>query len=197
MKQPSKQTIAVFLKEVISIIAAILLALAINETWESHERNERKTELVGKIYLELEESLAQLQASHQHHQDHLNLIRSATQGDASLSSEEYLDIYRTMYRKGIMRPALLTDTNWEIAKFTDLISYMDMDKLQSFTKVYRIFEVYNEQWRQNADAQLVAGASDDPRQLVDTYYQILNETWWIERNLIEAIEKSLLSKAAR
>ena len=179
------------LREIAAVIVAILLALAINEWWEDHERNVRKAELTEKLYLELAENLGRLRTSHQHHTEQLDLIRARAFGQGELTREDFEEIYLALYRKGILKPALLTHTNWEIAKLTDLISYMEMEQLRTFTRLFALHEVHDRQLRQNADTQALSNAENDPEQLVELSFQMLNEIWWAEKTLIEALEAAL------
>lgn len=182
-------------REIAAVIVAILLALGINEWWEDHEREGRKAELTEKLYLELGENLARLKASHQHHTDQLNLIRDEIYGKEGLTKADYEALHLALYRKGILKPALLTGTNWEIAKLTDLISYMEMEQLRTFTRVFAMHEVHDDQWQQNADAQVFANVEQDPEKLVQLYFDILNETWWVEKGLLETLEAALEGRA--
>ncbi len=190
-KHRSKSFFLKVLGESASVIAAILLALAINEWWEDHERELRKAELLDKLYIELNENLLRLKTSHEHHSKHLDFIRAETQTPANLSNADYERIFNTMYRQGIMRPALLTDANWEIAKLTDLISYIELEQLSALIKVFALFEAHEFRWRQNGDAQTLVNHEEDPRKIVELYFEMLNETWWIEKSVIAALEALL------
>ena len=191
-KRPSKSTVLLsILRESASVIAAILLALAINEWWEDHEREQRKAKLLDRLYIEMAENLELLKAAHEHHSSHLEFIRAETNKAENLSAEDYQRIFTAMYRKGIMRPALLTDANWEIAKLTNLISYIELEQLSALIKVYALFETHETRWQQNGDAQTLINLEEDPEKVVGVYFDILNETWWIERSLIATIESLL------
>lgn len=181
-------------REIVAVIVAILLALAINEWWEDHERTVRKTELTEKLFIELGENLTRLQASHEHHTSQLQLIQDRAAERDDLTEADYMDIHRALYRKGVFKPALLTDTNWEIAKLTDLISYMEMEDLRAFTQIFALQRMHAEQWEQNSRAQVFADAQDDPKRLVEFYANTLNETWWAEKTLLDALEQLLESK---
>ncbi len=176
-------------REIVAVIVAILLALAINEWWEDHERTQRKEELTGKLYAELQENLSRLQESHAHHSSQLQLIQNSINDRPNLTTEDYDNVHRELYRRGVFKPALLTDTNWEIAKLTDLISYMDMEDLQAFTRIFALQQMHKDQWEQNSQAQVFADTLEDPRKLVEFYANTLNETWWAEKTLLEAFEK--------
>lgn len=176
-------------REIVAVIVAILLALAINEWWEDHERTQRKEELTDKLYAELQENLSRLRESHAHHSSQLQIIRDSVDGRPNLTAEDYVNVHRELYRRGVFKPALLTDTNWEIAKLTDLISYMDMEDLQAFTRIFALQQMHKDQWEQNSQAQVFADTLEDPRKLVEFYANTLNETWWAEKTLLEALEK--------
>lgn len=178
-------------REISAVIVAILLALAINEWWEDHEREQRKAELLDRLYIEMAENLERLKTAHEHHSGHLEFIRAETAGAENLTDEDYRNIFNAMYRKGIMRPALLTDANWEIAKLTNLISYIELEQLSALIKVFALFEAHEFRWRQNGDAQTLVNQEEDPRKVVGVYFEILNETWWIERSVIAALEALL------
>lgn len=179
------------LREVASVIIAILLALAINEWWEDYEREQRKVELIDKLYIELNENLSRLKAAHEHHSQHLDFIRAETQDAENLTDADYQRIFNTMYRQGIMRPALLTDANWEIAKLTDLISYIELEQLSALIKVFALFEAHEFRWRQNGDAQTLVNHEEDPKKILELYFEMLNETWWVEKSVIAALEALL------
>lgn len=178
-------------REIAAVIVAILLALAINEWWEDHEREQRKVELLDKLYIELAENLARLKTAHAHHSKHLDFIRAETQNPENLTADDYQRIFNTMYRQGIMRPALLTDANWEIAKLTNLISYIELEQLSSLIQVFALFEAHEFRWRQNGDAQTLANQEEDPQKILELYFEILNETWWVEKSVIAALEALL------
>jgi len=178
-------------REIAAVIVAILLALAINEWWEDHERETRKGELLDKLYIELNENLTRLKTSHEHHSNHLEFIRTETQAPENLTDADYERIFNEMYRQGIMRPALLTDANWEIAKLTDLISYIELEQLSALIKVFALFEAHEFRWRQNGDAQTLINHEENPQKVLELYFEILNETWWIEKSVIAALEALL------
>lgn len=178
-------------REIAAVIVAILLALAINEWWEDHERSQRKSELLDKLYVELDRNLDRLRVSHAFHSKHLDYIRAETRDRDALTDDDYRRIYREMYRQGILRPALLTDSNWEIAKLTDLISYIDLEELSALSNVFALFEAHEYRWRQNGDAQTLANLEDDPRKIIEVYFQVLNETWWVEKAVIAELETVL------
>lgn len=178
-------------REIAAVIVAILLALAINEWWEDHEREQRKTELLDKLYIELAENLERLKTAHQHHSKHLDFIRTETRDRENLTDADYERIFLAMYRQGIMRPALLTDANWEIAKLTNLISYIELEQLSALIQVFALFEAHDFRWQQNGDAQTLVNHEEDPEKILNVYFEMLNETWWIEKSVIETLESLL------
>lgn len=190
-RQSNTSVLLSIFRETVSVIAAILLALAINEWWEDHDREQRKTELMDKLYIELSENLSRLKTAHEHHSKHLDFIRAETKNPENLSDSDYERIFNTMYRQGIMRPALLTDANWEIAKLTDLISYIELEQLSALIKVFALFEAHEFRWRQNGDAQTLVNHEEDPQKILELYFEMLNETWWIEKSVIVALEALL------
>lgn len=197
-KQPKKPFLEMAVsatREILAVIVAILLALAINEWWEDHERSVRKTELIEKLYSEIHENLVLLQDSHQHHTEQLQVIHDRIVEKQKPTEEDYIAVYRELYRKGIFKPALLTNTNWEIAKLTNLISYMDMEDLRSFTRVFALQDMHQSQWDQNAQAQIFADAQENPSKLIEFYFSALNETWWAEKQLLEALQAIIADQA--
>ena len=178
-------------REITAVIIAILLALAINEWWEDHEREQRKTELLDKLYIELSENLERLKVAHQHHSKHLEFIRAETKASQDLTDADYERIFLAMYREGIMRPALLTDASWEIAKLTNLISYIELERLSALIQVFALFEAHEFRWQQNGDAQTLVNYEEDPRKILDAYFEMLNETWWMEKSVIASLETVL------
>ena len=183
-------------REIAAVIIAILLALAINECWEDYEREQRKTELLDKLYIELSENLDRLKTAHKHHAQHLNFIRTETKDPENLTNADYERIFLHMYRQGIMRPALLTDANWEIAKLTNLISYIELEELSALIQIFALFEAHEARWRQNGDAQTLVNHEEDPEKILEVYFGMLNETWWIEKSVITALESLLADRNA-
>lgn len=184
--------------ELISVIIGILLALAINEWWEDREIAERTQTLTEKLYVELSENVERLETAHAHHELQLQTIRDGLKLQEILTEEDYRSIYSTLYRRGVFKRAQLTGVNWEIAKFTGLMTYMPIEDLQTLASLFAMQKAYDEQWTHILQRQsAVELQAQDLKTIVVQLGDSMNEVWWIEKALLEETKRTLAARKGK
>lgn len=107
--------------ELALIIVGILGAFAIEDWQEQQKQKTLVKETITITFAELASNHCALIRAHKH-QSEIKSILSKFK-DAS-TEQEYTDIYRSMYRIGIIQPALLMSAAWETAIATGVVRHI-------------------------------------------------------------------------
>lgn len=182
-------------REILAVIVGILLALAISDWWEEREINDRTRLLTDKLYIEISDNYDLVKASHAHHDAHLKTLIAFDEESPDPTESEYEKTYLSLYRKSIFRPARVTEINWELAKFTGLMSYMKLEDLQSFAKVFAVQTLYQKRWERLGQGQSIVDAqSKSYENQIRFIFGSMNEIWWMERTLLQEMEAALANR---
>ncbi len=186
------------LMESISIIMAVLLALAANQAYGAYKRHQLAVRTTNSIYDELAINLEKLRTSHRHHEAQLTEFQRVTSGKSDMSPDQVSLLEVKIYGEGIYRPALLTKTNWDIAKFINIAPAMAVGELQAFGAVFEIQDRYIDfSHNINETDAVTLLLKPDPLTEARLIASHLNRLWWFERRLIDAIESTLKSRKTR
>lgn len=134
-----------YLVEGILIVFSVLFALFINKLFDDYKTNKKKTVAIESIQKELYRNSAILDNWKVQHIEIRNRITEIIEGrDDSLKTEllkyEFLNLGVLTNNQSLI-DAILTNTAWESAKSTGIISEFDFETTQKLTHVYSMQEV--------------------------------------------------------
>ncbi len=137
-----------YFAESLLIVFSVLFALFINKLFDDYKTNEKKTTALESIEKELYRNSAILGDWKEHHIKIRNRITEIVEGqNDSLKTEllkyEFLNIGVLTNNKSLIDD-ILTNTAWESAKSTGIISEFDFETTQKLTHVYSMQEVLTE-----------------------------------------------------
>lgn len=139
------KTLKKYIAEGLLIVFSVLFALLINKLFEDYKTNKQKTIALRSIQKELHRNAAILENWKAQHIAIRNRITGVINGkNDSLKTElvkyDFLNIGVLTNDKSLI-DAILTDTAWESAKSTGIISEFDFETTQKLTQVYDMQEV--------------------------------------------------------
>jgi hypothetical protein len=142
-----------YFAESLLIVFSVLFALFINKLFDDYKTNEKKTTALESIEKELYRNAAILSDWKEHHIKIRNRITEIVEGrNDSLKTEllkyEFLNIGVITNNKSLIDD-ILTNTAWESAKSTGIISEFDFETTQKLTHVYSMQEVLTERTMAN------------------------------------------------
>ena len=181
--------------EVSFVIIGIVLALAIAEWWEDRERANRTNDLVARLYIEAGENLERTKKAHRHHEMQLEVIQTHTEGKTDLTDADYRAVSQQLFSKGVFKQAQITEFNWELAKHTGLMTYMELDILNAFAEVSELRTTHTKLWDRTMEGWAAADFQDlSDKRNVELVKSAFTAIWWIEKNLIDRLEKLIAAK---
>ncbi len=172
------------------VIFGVFAGLWVNE-WHSNTQSRHDAAEAGKrLRLEIENNLKLATTSRDYHR---GLVTKLREGDFN-DSDKYPDI--SLFQRGFISPALLTNSAWDAAQTTQLTQFMPYEDILLFSDIYSEQERYESQsalagaalfsellnhgqqglcqkWRNLAD--IIATFAYREEQLVRRYQQILEE----------------------
>lgn len=137
-----------YIVEGVLIVFSVLFALFINKMFDDYKTRQKKAIAIESIHKELKKNAAILVNWKAKHIPIRNRITDVLEGrNDSLRSEllqyEFLNLGLLTNNESLI-DAILTDTAWESAKSTGIISEFDFDTTQKLTHVYSMQEVLTE-----------------------------------------------------
>lgn len=130
--------------EVGGVVFAVLIALGVDEAWESQENREMGREADARILAEIEENREEVQTAAEQNgvllEDVSRLLEGSTD-DASIDVDYSL--------------SLLSSAAWNAAGLTGAIRFMDFDRVSRFSRLYDLQGLYQD--RQRAMVDVVVG----------------------------------------
>ncbi len=178
--------------EMISIIVAVVLALGLDSWWSEIQTQRRADEILVLIEDELTTNLENLRDSLGHHESQLEFYFEYTNSHDVLTEEDYEVVSKYFFSQGVFRPALITQTGWDIAKYTGITGRLDIATLRTLNELYTKHELYKDNWKQGLTAHSLTSVFSDERgrQVIATT-DAFNQTIWLERMLVTETEHSL------
>ncbi len=181
--------------EMVSIVLAVLLALAVNEWRENRNITELVSLSLDGIRLEIEDNLEKVRQAHAYQGETLEIIRttlpSAEEGAAQPDVEALLT---KLYARdgGRWSPARPTDAAWKTAEVTGVLRHMPHDQVLLLARVYSRQTAYQEAVRFVREAlSLVNFTEAKSINYLNGFYHGLDTVWWREEQLIEVYEEAL------
>lgn len=139
-----KSNIKKYLGEGLLIVFSVLFALFINKAFEDYKTNQKKNIAKESIKKELYRNQAILNKWKEKHLAILSLLENQSDSlIAELKKYDYLNLNVLTNNKGLI-DAILTNTAWESAKTTGIISEFDYETIQILTLVYDVQEIMTE-----------------------------------------------------
>ena len=143
------KNVKTYLTEGLLIVFSVLFALLINKLFEDYKTNERKTIALETIQSELYRNLAIVQGWKEEHMVVNNRITDILEGrNDSLKNElltyNFLNLSLLTNNQYLIN-AILTNTAWESAKTTGIISEFDFNTIQKLTYAHTIQELVVDQ----------------------------------------------------
>lgn len=143
------KNVKTYLTEGLLIVFSVLFALLINKLFEDYKTNERKTIALETIQSELYRNLAIVQGWKEEHMVVNNRITDILEGrNDSLKNElltyNFLNLSLLTNNQYLIN-AILTNTAWESAKTTGIISEFDFNTIQKLTYAHTIQELMVDQ----------------------------------------------------
>jgi hypothetical protein len=132
------------LLEVLGVVFAVLIALGVDEAWESRENREMGWEADFRILDEIAANREEVLNSAEQNSALLESVQGHLGGDPDSVS---LDVEYSL--------SLLSSAAWDAAGLTGAIRFMEFDRVSRFSRLYDLQELYQEQQRGMVD--VVAG----------------------------------------
>ncbi len=141
--QPARRRGRVFV-EILGVVFAVLIALAVDEMWQSRENEELGRDADARVLAEIEANREEVRSSSEANTALLEAVqRSLGQSPDSAG----LDVDYSL--------SLLSRAAWDAAGLTGAIRFMDFDRVSSFSRLYDLQALYQE--RQRGMVDVVAG----------------------------------------
>jgi hypothetical protein len=126
------------------IVFSVLFALIINKSFENYQTSRKKVIVEESIIKEINQNRTVLKRWKEHHIDIRNRITSIIEGKSDslkmeLEKYDYLNLGILTNHESLV-DAILTNTAWESAKTTGIISEFDYETIQMLTQVYTLQE---------------------------------------------------------
>ena len=126
--------------EIISIVVAVLLALAVSEWQESRNNLERTEAALRQVQTELVKNLELLEFVHEKNVELINLLNQDSD---------------TVDQEAQFLPALqIADSAWRTLGSTGLSGYVDFDLMVTLSQTYSLIDVYRRSGYSLMDANL-------------------------------------------
>ena len=129
---------------VLGVVFAVLIALGVDEAWESRENREMGWEADSRILDEIVANREEVLNSAEQNSALLESVQGHLGGDPDSVS---LDVEYSL--------SLLSSAAWDAAGLTGAIRFMEFDRVSRFSRLYDLQELYQEQQRGMVD--VVAG----------------------------------------
>lgn len=142
--------------EVISIVAAVLIALAVDEWWEDRENVEMAETALAAVVEEVRSNRLRLVGA----QEAIDVVlRELQQAEALLENDQTPEGLGIDYSV-----ALLSTAAWQTAQVTRAVHYLEWETVASIASVYDLqaFFLRNQDQLTDLIAELGADDSDDP-----------------------------------
>lgn len=171
--------------EVFSVVLAVLLALAANDWRDDRIQQAQTKEALHYIYTELQQNKLRVTKSLEHHESLYSELSGYLDSEAVISEEDAQKVNRSVYQKGLLRPAGLIDGAWETAKISGAVQGLDVETLVKISTAYSFHEHYNQlvgvslsnfgraQFQENKQSTYFRGQ-----------YEIVNSMMWFDRGLL-------------
>ena len=150
----------VVLAEVISIVAAVLIALAVDEWWEDRENVEMAETALTAVVEEVRSNRLRLVGA----QESIDVVLSELQ-----QAEALLENDQTPAGLGIdYSVALLSTAAWQTAQVTRAVHYLEWETVASIASVYDLqaFFLRNQDQLTDLIAEMGTSDDDDPAPMV-------------------------------
>jgi len=139
------QNLKKYLTEGLLIVFSVLFALFINKVFDDYKTSQKKEIAIESIEKELRQNAAILATWKERHSvigNQLNEIISGKNDSlrTELLKDEFLNLGVLTNNKSLI-DAFLTNTAWETAKSTGIISEFDFAMTQKLTQVYTMQEI--------------------------------------------------------
>ena len=139
------KSLKTYLGDGLLIIFSVLFALFINNLAEKSRTNAEKEAALDSIKKELRRNSGILTMWKAHHTSITNKLDSLVKGKNealkdSLQKQKYLELRYLTDNKSLI-DAIISDTAWESAKATGIISEFDFSRTENLTNVYKMQDV--------------------------------------------------------
>ena len=137
-----------YLAEGLLIVFSVLFALFINKLSDDYKTRKQKVIALQSIKSELYRNAAIVADWRKKHAKVLGRLDSILQGKndslkAKLQGTDFLDFGMLTNEQSLI-DATLTDTAWEAAKSTEIISEFDFESVQNITQAYKVQNILME-----------------------------------------------------
>lgn len=186
-----------YLKEGLLIVFSVLFALFINKAFENHQIQQKKSIARESMLKELRRNEAILNNWKGKHLEIRQRIASILEGENdSLRNElqqyDFLNLGVLTNNQSLI-DAILTQTAWETAKTTGIITEFDYESIQRLTQVYTMQEVLTDRTVAKILDYYFATESHDLNNLDKTLVQLQLRFWELTGQ--EELMTELYSKA--
>ncbi|MEM6805677.1 MAG: hypothetical protein AAF696_30040 [Bacteroidota bacterium] len=148
-----KSNLKKYIQEGIIIVFSILFALFIDKSFEAYQRNKKKNIAKESILKELYQNQSILATWKEKHSKIRDSISAVIEGQADsikmeLKKYDYLNLGILTENQSLIN-AILTNTAWESAKTTGIITEFEYETIQKLTHVYSMQEPLTERTLMN------------------------------------------------
>ena len=168
--------------EIVFLVGAVFVALAVDEAWEDYENGQRAQEALARIYAELAENHDLIETQHERHGAELARVSPVIELlDEGGEPPEGFD------RNVTVHVSILRDTAWRTAQLADVLRYLPPEEVQAVAGFYALQDVYRTQMLGVFDYQgNVAFITAEPDVQLLSTVQSLQKAYGIEQSLLDA-----------
>jgi len=170
-----------------SVLFAVFLGLILNQWNENRNHKNLGEQMKNNIIMEVTKNQVQIDKMIQIHQSTLksiDTIRLHIKG-SDVSKDLKLDLKLDLKFK------MLNNSSWETAKLTLAISYMDIDEVNLFARVYKYQEYYEMILKDIVLSANITGIDESDAFIIQKSNRILNKIVPLEKNLSKSYERVL------
>jgi hypothetical protein len=195
-----KKSVKKYLGEGLLIVFSVLFALFINKWFEDRQTESKKQTALTSITKELETNAAILKNWKERHKSIRDRITRIIDGEedslkAELMNYDFLNFGLLTGNQSLI-DAILTNTAWESAKSTGIISEFDFETTQKLTHVYALQEVLVEKTLANTMDYYFDSSSHDMSRLDPILIQFQLRFWELtgQEELMTTLYKDALDQ---
>ena len=129
------------------IVFSVLFALAINKLAENYQTNKRKNIALNSIKMELKNNSKIIKEWNQTHQEIKQKLDEILAGKNDSLNSKLIEGNRLHFETLTSKPfinSLMSNTAWETAQTTGIISEFDFETIQKLTFVYNLQNIITE-----------------------------------------------------
>lgn len=167
MKKFIKENWGRFVFELITIIAGVLIALAVNEVRQNYAQQELADTALKSIVAEIESNKKFIEQRLPYHRRMVHILDSLALKNAD---RPFREVGRLAEWRGI-QPPILSDAAWQTAIQSGALAKSDFEKVTQIAKLYSFQNAYI-RWGDNYIAAVIGGDLASVEQYKNLFYEM-------------------------